>query len=336
MENETTSVTAKRPPQSFTKKRITVAFTVASGALGPSATDDTVTLTDMRCRANIINGGQNYGNQLSLRIEGMPLWLMNRLSVVVGLNDNTNNNNSLYTASVVRVDAGDDNSGMSTIFVGQIAEAFADFNGAPEVAFQVTAYATLAYQVDKIEPTSAQGSVSAFQIISTIAGKAGLTAVDHGTSKIFLTNVYQSGDTLTQISGIVNAFGGVYSIDTVSKQVHIYPNNTQISDTGTALKISKYTGLVGYPSYNQYGINFTAFFNPHILYFTPFHLQSDYLPAGWTNNQMGQDVGPAMPVDGYWRGYLIQHDISSETPDGPWFTYVSAIRADRSEQEKTI
>lgn len=256
MSGSTTSVIkANRPHQSFTKKIINVTFTVASGALGYSPTDDTVTLTGLRCRATIINGGQNYGNQLTLRIEGMSIALMNRLSVVAGLGDNTNQTNARYTSSVVRVDAGDDRFGVSTIFVGNIAEAFADYSGSPSVAFQVSAYSTLAYQVDKPEPTSFPGSVSALTIITAMASRVGLTAVDHGISNIYLNNDYRSGDTLTQISGVVNSFGGVYSIDTVSKQIHIYPNNTQISDTGTALKISKYTGLVGYPSYNQAGVN---------------------------------------------------------------------------------
>lgn len=331
MTDETITVTAHRPHNSFSKKHINITFTVATGALGPDAISDTVTITGARCRVNIINGGQNYGNQLSLRVEGLSLAMMNRLSVVSGLNDITNSSNSLYTASIVQIDAGDEHS-TSTIFKGQIAEAFADFSGAPDVAFQVTAYATLTYQVDKIEPTSVQGSASAFDILTTIAGKAGLTAVDHGVSNIFLTNVYQSGDTLTQISGVVNAFGGIYTIDGISKTLHIYPNSKQIHDIGTVVEVSAYTGLVGYPSYNQSGVNLTTFFNPHILYYTPFQLTSEYQPAGWVNNQMGQDVGPAMPVNGLWRPFLIQHDIAAETPGGPWFTYISAIRADRTEQ----
>ena len=328
-DSNTITVTGHRPKpyNSFSKKRITVTFKVASGALGPDAVSDTVTITDARCRVNVINGGQSYGNQMSLRIEGLSLALMNRLSVVIGLPDQTNSSNSMYTASTVQIGAGDNNN-MSTVFLGQIAEAFADFNGAPDVAFQVTAYATLSYQIDKIDATSFAGDTSVIQVLQAIADKSGLTVFDHGVSGIFLTNPYAAGDTITQIEKIVSAFGGVFAIDSVAKALHVYPNNATITDVGTVIEVNSNTGLVSYPSYNQSGVSLTTFFNPRFLYYTPFQLTSDYQPAGWVDNQMGQAIGPAMPVNGLWRSYLIQHDISSEMPGGPWFTYITAIRAD--------
>ncbi|WP_225578757.1 baseplate J/gp47 family protein [Novacetimonas hansenii] len=69
------------PVAPFTQKALEVSFGVASGGFGAGGTD-TVTLSGLRCHAQVTNAGLPGGSTLSLRVGGMALSMMNRLSVL--------------------------------------------------------------------------------------------------------------------------------------------------------------------------------------------------------------------------------------------------------------
>ncbi|MFT8978741.1 baseplate hub protein [Gluconobacter oxydans] len=324
--SSTTTVTASRLPRSFAKKQIDVSFTVPTGAIGPGSTADKVTLSGLRVRATVTNAGMLTGSQLSLRVEGMTLAMMNRLSVVMAMTNVSNQTNTRFSGALVEVQAGDAGGTLSTIFLGDIAEAFVDFSGAPSVAFQVLAYDTLPLKVTTAIPTSYGTPTPAATIFSELAAKAGLTFANHGVSQT-INSFYEAGDLMKQIDKLARSIHAVYRVDTVTKTLHAWGRSSDGTQEKTTVKLSKSTGLVGYAAYNQNGINVTSFFNPALQYMIPFQLVSEYLPEGWTNNQMGQSI-PQMPSSGLWKPTLITHDLAAELPNGPWFTQMTAIRAD--------
>lgn len=325
---------------SFTKKRIDVTFKVASGALGPTADTDTVTLTEHRVRATITREGMWQGANLNLRVEGMTMAMMNRLSVVIGMPDGEGRNNQLAVASTVTVQAGDAERGMSTIFSGGITEAFVDFTGAPNVALVVSSTDTVQSEQLLPLPSTFPGVVSVSTIFSLLARKAtGLKETDtapvagngafvgHGmTSSMTVTNYYAWGSALQQIHDLATSLHAFYAFD-VSGTLHVWAQNDNTSRDSTTIKISNKTGLIGYPAYNQAGVSLTCLFNPALDLRVPFDLESEYRPAGWVDNGMGQTI-PKMPSTGLWLPLFIAHDLASEIPNGPWFTQVTAIRND--------
>lgn len=323
--NGTTTVTASRMTQSFKKKRIDVSFTVPTGAIGPGSTADKVTLSGLRVRATVTNAGMFTGSQLSLRVEGMTLAMMNRLSVVMAMTNISNQTNTRFSGATVQVQAGDAGGTLSTVFLGDIAEAFVDFSGAPSVAFQVLAYDTLSLKVTTAIPTSYSQPTPAATIFSELAAKAGLTFANHGVKQT-INSFYEAGDLMKQIDKLAHSIHAVYRVDTVTGMLHVWGRANDGTQEKTTVKLSKSTGLVGYAAYNQNGIGVTAFFNPALQYMVPFQLVSEYLPEGWVNNQMGQSI-PQMPSTGLWKPTLVTHDIASELPNGPWFTQMTAIRA---------
>ena len=286
MSGSTTVATASKTPQTFTKKQITITFTIPNGAIGPGSDSDTVTLQGHRCMVNVTNAGMVQGSQASIRIEGMALALMNRLTMVQALNTVSNPYNEHYNASIVTVQAGDAVSGLSTVFIGTVAEAFVDFSASPNVAFQVLAWSTLDLKVKTALPTSYAGTVSAATVLSALAAKAELTFINHGITKT-ISNHYGWGSIDKQIKDVITAINGFYHIDTVNKTLSAWQTSPQGSSATSTLKINKKTGLIGYPQYNQMGVSITTIFNPQFSYMVPFYLQSDYLPEGWVNNLRG-------------------------------------------------
>ena len=324
--SETTTFTASRPQRSFTKKQIDVSFTVPTGAIGPGSTADKVTLSGLRVRATVTNAGMLIGSQLSLRVEGMTLSMMNRLSVVMATVNLSNQTNTRFSGATVEMQAGDAGGALSTVFLGDIAEAFVDFSGAPSVGFQVLAYDTLSLKVTTAIPTSYGTPTPAATIFSELAAKAGLTLANHGVNQT-INSFYEAGDLMKQIDKLAHSIHAVYRIDTVTGMLHVWGKSSDGTQQKTTVKLSKSTGLVGYAAYNQNGIGVTAFFNPALQYMIPFQLVSEYLPEGWVNNQMGQSI-PQMPSSGLWKPTMVTHDLASELPNGPWFTQMTAIRAD--------
>ena len=259
--SETTTFTASRPQRSFTKKQIDVSFTVPTGAIGPGSTADKVTLSGLRVRATVTNAGMLTGSQLSLRVEGMTLSMMNRLSVVMATVNLSNQTNTRFSGATVEMQAGDAGGALSTVFLGDIAEAFVDFSGAPSVAFQVLAYDTLSLKVTTAIPTSYGTPTPAATIFSELAAKAGLTLANHGVNQT-INSFYEAGDLMKQIDKLAHSIHAVYRIDTVTGMLHVWGKSSDGTQQKTTVKLSKSTGLVGYAAYNQNGIGVTAFFNP--------------------------------------------------------------------------
>lgn len=324
---DTAVAKAARLPQSFRHKKIDVTFEIDTGALGPTATKDVIQLSGLRCRATISEAAMLDGTVLSLRVEGMALPLMNRLSVIQALVTSDNRSYQRNASNTVKVQAGDDATGMSTVFAGQIVEAFVDFSASPGTAFQVSAVNIRDAQTRTAEPTSYPGPTHAATIFSDIAQKAGFSdCVVHGLN-IYLRNVYEAGSPAQQLDRLAHAVGAVYHVNT-ENVLHVYARDYADEQNDEHYPIvDKNTGLIGYPAYNQNGVSFTCLFNPALQMFENMFLKSAYLPQGWVDNQAGQNV-PAMPSWGQWNISFLQHDIASEMPNGPWFTYARAQRAD--------
>lgn len=299
-------------PDSFVKRKISVTFTVASSGLGNADSDaDIITVTGRRCACLIQSAGMETGSIMNLRIEGMSLDVMNRISQV-------QYRQAIVTRNTVSVSAGDENVGMSEIFSGGITGAFVDFSGAPNVAFEVQAQANLATTAVPIDATSFKGPVKADDVFRAIAGKASLAYKGYGLTEILTDPVYP-GPAAQQIDACARAIRAVYQIG--ADKLTVWANG-YVPNSDDLEHISASRGLIGYPAYNPYGVTFDCLFNPRLSFWQQISIDSQYLPAAWLN-QNGQLPGFA-PSNGIWTIYNIVHSIQSETPDGMWKTTVLA------------
>lgn len=280
----------------FVKRKINLRFTLdAQAGTFTESGSNTVDITGLRVHCSIVNNQSTTLDQCDLEIYGMPLGIMNRLTIL----------QNAYTRGIdnqVEVTAGDGDN-MALIFSGQIFQAWADFSGQPEAVFQLSALSSLGSSYASVTPTSFKGSVDAATVASSIAGQLTppLTLHNSGVTAQ-LNNPYLPGDAMHQLRALAEQADFEWSMDEVGV-LSIWPRG-QGRDTAQVL-ISPATGLVGFPSYNDKGVMLTTLYNPSVRVNGPIQVESASTPA-----------------NGTWYPFHVQHDLESEVPDGRWFTHL--------------
>lgn len=320
-----TVVTGRRHFPTLKRRSLDVNFTIKTGGFGPDGADS-LTLTGHRVRAHITNAGMAAGSSLSLRVSGMSLSKMNRLSIIRA-------RQTWQNANMITLYGSGDDGAMTAIFSGYITAAFVDFTGAPDVAFQVEAN-NLSLSAAKSMPVISFGTPVEFETVaSLICESQGWALKNHGVKATF-PNYYGYGDARSALEKLCLSVKAIFHFDFVNQNtqiLHVWPKdyNYTADDIGSDMPyISKSSGLIGYPAYSDAGVLFQCLFNPYIRYFSPVKLKSDYAPAGWANNQNGQLPQGASPASSTWLPYVIEHTLESEIPDGQWQTFVGAVRGD--------
>lgn len=314
----------------FTRKKITANFTIAL----PDGSTDTLTLAqDYRIQATIKHTGMESGSDLTLHIKGLTPHDMNHLSYIPNsINPNTPTRRN-PSHSTITLCAGDYNAPLATVFVGNITESFASYeDGSPTLSLHALTTTKLAAIIPPAR--SYHGAHSTLSILSNICSQAGLTLVDHGGwgRHATINNHYGDGTALDHIRDIIHHTGGVFDYTPATNSLHVWgPTYSATPTQQNAMPvISTQNGMVGYPKYSKTGVRVTTLFQPDIKFLGTIKIDSHYLPAGWSTNTQGlspqgQKIGTA-PWHGTWIPYFIQHDLSTETPNGSWFTQLECQR----------
>lgn len=303
------------------KREIEVTFTLDQGGFA-DGTNNTLTITGHRVSCEVVSASNETGMMCALRIEGMKLSDMNRLSVIqAGIVSQSQN--------TVSVKAGNRGEKKALVFIGGVIEAFADFSGAPNVAFIVNAQSTVDAASASVSATAFGNDVPVATILETIAGKIGFSFRNYGITSVLKGGVTYKGCALEQIAAVQAATRIQYHLG--FGVLSAWPAGVTSSTGSEILEISSSTGLIGYPSYSQYGVTLRTVFNPEIAFHDTFKLSSQYSPAAWVNayGQMrsvdgSQNIYP--PSNGQWVVLRLQHDLQTEEENGSWFTFIEAAR----------
>lgn len=290
-------------------RQVEVVFNLAQDGFGQGGTD-TITLSGYRVRCQIVSTGLESGMACSLRVEGLALPLLNRLSVLqAGI--------AAQTRNTVTVLAGNAGEQKPVVFSGGVVEAFVDYANSPDVAFELRALSGALPAAVPVTPTSFGGDVSVSTVMQVLATKAGLTFVDYGVQTMLRGGVYYKGSVAEQVDSCARAARIAYQIGV--GVLGIWPTGMVAQADAQAVPVSADTGLLGYPSYSQYGVQFQTVFNPGIRYRDTVCLQTGTAP---------QATGVTLPASGLWVVQSVRHDLQTELPDAPWFTTVEAARPD--------
>lgn len=267
----------------FAQRQINLQFSNDQGA---------VELDGLRCEAIITNpGGYSGYGQLQLRVFGMTLNQMNQYS------STGTNMVAVQNASII-VSAGNVGGTISQVFAGTLIRSFPDFSGAPDVSFVCAAIAGYFYKSSPAAPNSYKGAQNAEDIIRALTASIGFQFVNNGAHAV-LQNQYLSGSAIDQIATVARAASFATAIE--NNTVTIWPNNGTRDDTVIALGPT--TGMVGYPTYWEAGFIVKSEFNQNIGNGRTINLTSSIPKA-----------------NGSWPIQTVTHELSSVTPDGPWFT----------------
>lgn len=281
----------------FTKKLIELTITLGVGDFGADL-GDTVTISGLRMTAEVTKPGGPSMGAANVRVYGLPFEMMNKLTTIGVINNATRVKNTILIA------AGDAETGMQNIFQGVIFEAFGDYNAAPDVAFNVIAYANYEAALKPVGALSYEGSTDVGGILQTISNEMGLIFENNGVD-VKLSNPYLPGTNLDRVRALATAADFRYSMD--RQVLAIWPRNGERK--GEKPIISAETGMIGYPSFSSKGMNIRLTFNWNLNLGETIVVQSE-LPMAC----------------GEWNLHAVSHSIATEMPDGPWFTNIEVYR----------
>jgi len=288
---------------SFKRRQIDVTIQLGEGQYGEDGFD-TVKLSGLRCQVDIALAGGISKGALNLRVYGLTMSMVNKLSKVGRqINDVRNN--------VVSIEASNEAGGMSKVFEGSIFSAWADFNGSPDVCMNIEAAAGWFEANKSVAAISIKGGMKVATFIEGLAKSMGLGFEGNGVQAVMPT-AYFPGTAWDQLLAAVQMTGISYSFDQTNGVIALWHKGHYRSDSGTIPIISAETGLIGYPKFNDQGITLTTEFNPGIM------------SGGLIEVRTSLD-----PAAGFWIVNLISTNLSSEMPGGPWFTTMECSRYDQ-------
>ena len=277
---------------------------------------DVVILSGSRTSVKIENSGSAANSRATIKIWGMTPSLMNQLSTL-GLVVN------LVPKNQITVQAGDDVSGMATVFTGTIWNSYGDYEAMPDVPFIFTCLQSGADVVISAPPSSFRGAADVATMMSGFARQINMGFENNGVSST-LYNQYFSGSVRTQINKCAKAANinvGVVNGNTLA----IWPKGGN-RNTSNVPVISSQTGMVGYPAFTQQGIIVKTLFSPLIAVGGLFQIESSLLSGISAVQQQLQSGGSPIPKSSLfpsqWAVNKLDLDLESLLPKGQWLSTI--------------
>ncbi len=276
----------------FNLKTIRTAITMGEGTF--DSKNNTVIIeglaTSVRCEKA---GGQDK-SKCSIDITGLDLKKMEQLTTLAFLPLTTKKN-------VVSVLAGEQGQALSLVFKGEIETAYGDFNFVPDIVFKVNAI-TGSYP-DQIAsaPISVNGTASIEGMFGQFAVDAGYTLQNDGVTGSIQDTIF-NGSPIEKIKKLAKQVNCEFLID--DDTLIIFPKGGKRS--GNTPLITKDTGLIGYPNFNNDGVQFKSLYNPAIRIGGLVQVQSIVPKA-----------------TGIWKVTKLGHSLDAYSKRGTnWFTEV--------------
>lgn len=273
-----------------------------------------LTLDGLRSVASIqtVQGGLSpFVGRGLIQLWGMKPSDMAKLSTL-GFDIARINKNALWVFAY----NGDDSSNATQVFAGTIQTARLNYNAMPDVLLELDCYGAGDQQLQATPGTSVPQSGDVAGMLQGICADCDppVTFVNKGVSAK-LANHAVGGSAFDQIHDICSAASSVaYKLE--GGVLTIWNANENIDgvtvDTGPDL------GMIGYPEYSMMGFDIATQFNPEIQVGRLLNLKESKAPN-------------AVPVPGIPSSNLfirmVEHELSSEMPDGPWFTHAHLAAA---------
>lgn len=276
----------------YKKRSLKFEFKLKEGKFDEQG-NDTLTIDNIKAEVEIGAYGGVSGTNLEARVFGLSLDLMSSLSYKgIQLNGAQQNMMKVWADG-------------NPIFFGSITNCFADMNQMPDAPLIISAFATGFDQSIATPPFSAKGSVDAAEIITSIAKSIGFTVVNSGVAYP-LSNPYFDGNPIEQMIKVAKACG--FNIDARLGVIFIWPQTGAVDDVKPL--VSKETGLMGYPVFNNYGVNFQSIFSSLFVLGRRIQLNTELKNAS-----------------GVYTIVAAKHHLSTWTEGGPWTTIVQASSA---------
>lgn len=282
-------------PESFSIKTIRLEITLGKGQFSEGG--NTRVIEGLACEVSVTKPGLPEKNSATIKVWGLKYDAMAQLTTLAS-------RPLEYTRNLVSIWAGDLDSELALVFSGEVTIGFADFNAAPDVCMQFEAETGI-YPQQIAEPViTTQGPATADALFSQFSAAMGYTFKNEGlTTQV--NNGWYPGSPLDKALKLSRDINCELFID--DGAVIVMPAGQ--ARQGNATLLSKSTGLIGYPTFNQDGISCRCIFNPDLSYGGLIKVES---------------IVPR--ATGTWRITKLSHSLSAYTPGGGnWESQVEGV-----------
>ena len=159
----------------------------------------------------------------------------------------------------ITINAGEVGKQLQTIFIGDFENAYGDFQDAPTMNLEVKAIAAQHGALIASPATSVDGTEQVSELMEQWAIEAGCVLENHGVNASVKNTIYR-GSPIDKAKALAREVNIDLIID--DGKFVITPANTPIN--GNAVLIDAQHGLLGYPAFDNDGIEFNMIFDPNV------------------------------------------------------------------------
>lgn len=282
------------------QRKIDVTITLGSGDFGEGPAGSNVAkMTGLRVAAVINKGGLPSADMAEVRIWGATRSVMNQASRL-------GKPISLPRENTLTLEVGDDNGNMELLFSGTIIGSYVDFTDLPNTCLACTCISNWVESAKPVPALSFTGPTDVAVVMAQIAASMGKNLKNSGVSGVILNTPYYPGTAMDQMKAAAQA-ANINADANDPSFLEIWPKGASRGDSKPS--ISADTGLIGYPTYSDYGIALRALYQPGFVLNGLFDLKSDI-----------------DPVNGTWQVVALTYELESEEPSGKWELRLTAGR----------
>lgn len=265
-------------------------------------------LQGLRASVSIDNAGGAMMGTLRAQIFGMTASDMNSLtnpqwnSTTIGTSGSASFGfNSIQVFAI-------DGAQETLVYNGDIINSWGVFSSMPEVYLYIEAQIGYAALVNPAKPLSIAAHTTVATVMQQIASAMGFQFENNGVNTPVARGAYWGNTLMEQARSLMQANKfWMYLDSTQANTLAIAPANT--ARNVAAALISPQTGLIGYPIFSPVGVNFETLFNPAIVFGGPVNVQKSTI----------------LLANGTWIVVSMSHQLSSQSPGGPWRSTVQAV-----------
>ena len=276
---------------SYTEKTIRITAYLREGDFGGG--NNTVVYEGLPTEVSISKSGGKDGCKATITLYGMKLDTARQMTMLAFRKLQTYNN-------VVKIEAGTRYQKLDTVFQGEIVTAVPSIDQ-NNLVFTMECRSGYYPNLLPTPPVSVQGETTVDKLMQQFAKEANYDYENRGITDSVKNSVF-SGSPVQKAQQLATQMG--FDLLIIDKKFVIQPYETE--PDGTIPLVSKESGLIGYPSFTNDGIECQSLFNPDFELGGYFELKSILPHASgiWKISKLDTKLSAYMPTGTEWQSGL--------------------------------
>lgn len=288
----------KRQNSSFARKMLEAHIILAEGGYNTRSGETANTrIVRLGMDVDIQKPGGQEKNKAKVKIFNLPLEDMEVLTTLAFQPLQVSKN-------AIAIYAGDEERGLSLAFSGDIVSAVPNFNAAPDPSFDIDCVTGYVASVTPVPPLTGGGAQEVAQLMAGLAKQMNLSFVNRGVKSV-LRNIAFVGGPMQQARQIADAARIVLLVD--DGEMIIMPPEEMRSDAdGGTPHWKDSTGMFGYPSFDNEGIQAKGIYEPKLQIGAPIRIESMVPRASgiWQITSLSHKLQANYPGASFWESQV--------------------------------